>query len=85
MATMKWEELQIKETGIGGGLNHLTFDDARKFYMIIFVILRKDRAAEGILECKCSSRKIISAQVQSRSRDEGMPIYSKCSVCGKRW
>ena len=58
MATMKWEELQIKETGIGGGWNHPKFDDARKeFNTMIFIISRKDRVAEGILECKCGSRK----------------------------
>ena len=86
MATMEWEELQIKETGIGGNWNHPKFDNARKeFDTMIFIISRKDRVAEGILECKCGSRKIISTQVQSRSRDEGMSIFAKCSVCGKRW
>ena len=86
MTTMKWEELQIKETGIGGGWNHPKFNNARKeFDTMIFIISRKDRIAEGILECKCSSRKITSTQVQSRSRDEGMSIFAKCSVCGKRW
>ena len=49
------------------------------------IILRKDRVAEGILECKSSSRKIISTQVQSRSRDVGMLIFAKCSICGKSW
>ena len=86
MATMKWEELQIKETGIGGGWNHPKFDNTRKeFDTMIFIISRKDRVAEGILECKCGSRKIIRTQVQSRSRDEGMSIFAKCSICGKRW
>ena len=64
MATMKCEELQIKEIGVGGGWNHPKFDNARKeFNMIIFIISRKDRVAEGILECKCGSRKILSTQV----------------------
>ena len=86
MATMKWEELQIKETGIGGGWNHPKFDNAREeFDTMTFIISRKDRAAEGILECKCGSRKIISTQVQSRSWDEGMSMFVKCSICGKRW
>ena len=85
MATMNREELQIKEAGIGGGWNHPKFDDARKEFDTIFIISRKDRIAERILECKCGSRKIISTQVQSRSRDEGMSIFAKCSICGKRW
>ena len=79
---MKWEEVQIKETGIRGGWEHPKFDDARKeFDIMIFIISRRDRVAEGILECKCSSRKIISTQVQSRSRDKGMSIFAKCSIC----
>ena len=81
MATMKWEELQIKETGIRGGWNHPKFDNTRKeFGTMIFIISRKDRVAEGILECKYSSRKIISTHVQSRSRDEGISIFLKCSI-----
>ena len=86
MDTMEWEELQIKDTGIGGGWNHPEFDKARKeFDTMTFTISRKDRVAEGILECKCFSRKIISTQVQSRSRDEAMSIFAKCSICGKGW
>ena len=86
MDTMKWEELQIKETGIGGGWNHPKFDKARKeFDTMISIISRKDRVAEGGLECKCGSKRVESNQVQTRSRDEGMSIFAKCSVCGKRW
>ena len=86
MDTMEWEELQIKETGIGGGWNHPKFDSARKeFDTMIFIISRKDTVAEGILECKCGSKRVESTQVQTRSRDEGMTIFAKCSVCRKRW
>ena len=86
MDTMEWEELQIKETGIGGGWNHPKVDKARKeFNTMISIISRKDRVAEGILECKCGSKRVESTQVQSRSRDEAMSIFAKCSVCGKRW
>ena len=76
----------VKETGIGGGWNHPEFDKARKeFHTMITIISRKDRVAEGVLECKCGSKRVESTQVQSRSRDEGMSIFAKCSVCGKRW
>ena len=86
MDTMKWEKLQIKETGIGGGWNHPKFDKARKkFDTMISIISRKDRVAEGGLECKCGSKRVESNQVQTRSRDKGMSIFAKCSVCGKRW
>ena len=59
MDTMEWEELQIKETGIGGGWNHPEFDkDIKEFDTMIFIISRKDRVAEGILECKCGSKRV---------------------------
>ena len=74
MDTMEWEELQIKETG------------ARKeFDTMTSIISRKDRVAEGVLECKCGSKRVESTQVQSRSRDKGMSIVAKCSICGKKW
>ena len=39
MDTMEWEELQIEETGTGGGWNHPEFDKARKeFDMMISII-----------------------------------------------
>ena len=86
MDTMEWEELQIKETGIGRGWNHPEFDKAKKeFDTMISIISRKDRVAEGVLECKCGSKRVESTQVQSRSRDEAMTIFAKCSICGKRW
>ena len=47
---------------------------------MMFIISRKDRVAEGILECKCGSSKIISTQVQSKSRDEAMSIFARCSI-----
>ena len=86
MDTMEWEDLQIKETGIRGGWNHPEINKARKeFDTMISIISRKDRVAEGILECKCGSNRVESNQVQTRSRHEGMSIFAKCSVCGKRW
>ena len=58
MATMKWEDLQIEETGIGGGWNHPKFDDARKeFDTMIFIVSRKDRVAEGFWNASVVLRK----------------------------
>ena len=86
MDTMEWEELQIEETGIRGGWNHTEFDKARKeFDTMISIISGKDRVAEGVLECKCGSKRVESTKVQSRSRDEGMLIFAKCFICGKKW
>lgn len=40
---------------------------------------------EGVLECKCGSRKTISFSKQVRSGDEGTTVFAKCVDCGATW
>ena len=40
---------------------------------------------EGVLECDCGSKLVLSYQKQSRSADEPMSTYSKCMKCNKQW
>ncbi len=40
---------------------------------------------EGVLECKCGSRRTISFQRQTRSADEGSTTFAHCVECGTRW
>lgn len=40
---------------------------------------------EGVLECKCGSKKTISFQKQTRSADEGATTFAQCTVCGNKW
>lgn len=40
---------------------------------------------EGILECKCGSKRVYSYQKQSRSCDESSSTYAQCIVCKAKW
>jgi len=40
---------------------------------------------EGVIECKCGSRRTISFQRQMRSADEGSTTFSECVECGHKW
>ena len=40
---------------------------------------------EGVLECKCGSRRTISFSKQIRCGDEGTTVFAKCVDCGKTW
>ena len=40
---------------------------------------------EGVLECKCGSKRVYSYSKQSRSADEPMSTYAECMSCRKKW
>lgn len=40
---------------------------------------------EGVLECKCGSKRVYSYSKQSRSADEPMTTYAECMSCRKKW
>ena len=40
---------------------------------------------EGVLECRCGSKRTISFQRQTRSADEGCTTFAQCVECGKKW
>ncbi len=40
---------------------------------------------EGVLECKCGSKRTISFQRQTRSADEGSTTFAQCIKCGAKW
>ena len=40
---------------------------------------------EGVLECKCGSKRVLTMQSQTRSADEGATIDAECATCRRRW
>jgi len=40
---------------------------------------------EGVLECKCGSKKTISFTLQTRSGDEATSVWARCVSCGTKW
>ena len=40
---------------------------------------------DGMLTCKCGSKKTSYYELQLRSADEPMTVFAKCHVCSKRW
>lgn len=40
---------------------------------------------EGVLECKCGSKRVFSYSKQSRSADEPMSTYATCVACNAKW
>ena len=41
--------------------------------------------SEGVLTCKCGCKKIFTVSKQTRSLDEPMTIFARCSKCGNKW
>jgi len=44
-----------------------------------------DKMQDGLLQCKCGSRKTSYYEKQTRSADEPMTVFAKCHTCNKRW
>lgn len=48
-------------------------------------IMNPFHVEEGVLECKCGSRKVFSFSKQTRSADEPMTTYAECVACNAKW
>ena len=54
--------------------NHFYFND-----------IKNDEIDEGVLTCKCGSKRVFSYQKQSRGADETATTYAQCSACGNKF
>lgn len=44
-----------------------------------------EKLQDGLIQCRCGSRKTSYVEKQTRSADESMTVFAKCHTCGKRW
>lgn len=40
---------------------------------------------EGVVECKCGSKRVITSSKQTRAADEPMTVFCHCILCGSKW
>jgi len=74
----------IKNSKIGwkhNCFNDLIFEEEEQNNFII----QPFEVYEGVLTCKCGSKRVYSYQKQSRSADEPMSTYANCMACGNKW
>ena len=48
-------------------------------------IIKPFEIEEGVLTCKCGSKRVFSYQKQSRGADETASTYAECVVCKAKW
>lgn len=44
-----------------------------------------EKMQDGLIQCRCGSKKTTFIEKQLRSADEPMTIFARCYTCGKRW
>ena len=68
------------------GWNHSSFDSARaQMEEQDDFIENPFEVEEGVIDCKCGSRRVFSYSKQSRSADEPMTTYAQCVQCNAKW
>jgi DNA-directed RNA polymerase subunit M/transcription elongation factor TFIIS len=68
------------------GWKHHSFDDAvMRLEEQDDFIEHPFQVEEGVLECKCGSKKVYSFSKQTRSADEPMTTYAQCVNCNCSW
>ena len=66
--------------------NHSLFDDEKKRLNDQNEFIENPfEVEEGVLECKCGSKKVFSYSKQIRSADEPMTTFATCVICKKQW
>lgn len=48
-------------------------------------LIKPFEVEEGVLECRCGSKKVFSYSKQVRSCDEGTTVFASCTECKATW
>jgi len=48
-------------------------------------IIQPFEIVEGIVECKCGSKRVYSYSKQTRSGDESVSTFNECLICKTKW
>lgn len=48
-------------------------------------LIRPIEIEEGVLECKCGSKRVFSYQKQCRGGDESSTTFAECVACKSKW
>ena len=48
-------------------------------------IIQPFEIVEGIVECKCGSKRVYSYSKQTRSGDESISTFNECLICKSKW
>lgn len=68
------------------GWNHNSYDDEKhKIRDQDDFIEHPFEVEEGVLECRCGSKRVYSFSKQTRSADEPMTTYAECVKCNSKW
>ena len=68
------------------GWKHPSFDDfAFRLQEQDDFILNPFEVEEGVLECRCGSKRVYSYQRQTRGSDEPMSTFAECVACKNKW
>lgn len=68
------------------GWNHKTWNMYQDIeYEQDCFIIQPFEIVEGIVECRCGSKRVFSYSKQTRSGDESITTFNECLICKNKW
>lgn len=68
------------------GFNHRTFDSLNRAEREHDDYITKSyEIEEGIVQCRCGSKRVYSVSIQTRAADEPMSVHAMCTECKFQW